>query len=85
MKYDGYRALATKSGKVVRLESRTGRDMSPFFPEIVKGLRSIQADLVIDGELVICDERGRPIFERLKARAAKRKAHVRFRFALAEW
>lgn len=49
----------------VRLESRNGRDMAASFPEVVEALRAIPCDLVIDGELVICDERGRPQFERL--------------------
>jgi bifunctional non-homologous end joining protein LigD len=73
LKYDGFRCLATKKAGKVRLESRNGRDMSASFPELVDAFRSIQSDLVVDGELVICDALGRPVFERLKTRAAKRK------------
>jgi bifunctional non-homologous end joining protein LigD len=73
LKYDGFRCLATKQAKKVRLESRSGRDMSPCFPELVNAFQALEDDLVIDGELVICDDIGRPVFERLKARASKRK------------
>ena len=73
LKLDGFRCLASKRGNRARLESRTGRDMSACFPEIVECLRSLGPDLVIDGELVVLDGHRRPPFERLKARAAKRK------------
>src|SRR5688572_9504945 len=69
LKYDGFRCLATKHGTRVHLESRRGRDMAPSFPEVVEALRAIPHDFVIDGELVICDERGCPQFERLGKRA----------------
>ena len=39
----------------------------------LQAFRELQDDLVLDGELVICDDLGRPVFERLKARASKRK------------
>jgi bifunctional non-homologous end joining protein LigD len=65
LKYDGFRCLTTKRGQRVKLESRRGRDMAASFPEVVEALRAIPHDLVIDGELVICDARGCPQFERL--------------------
>ncbi|MDB5927090.1 MAG: ligase [Betaproteobacteria bacterium] len=73
LKYDGFRVLASKRGKRVRLESRNGRDMTAAFPELVAAMRTIQRDLVIDGELVICDERGCPQFARLGQRARLRR------------
>jgi bifunctional non-homologous end joining protein LigD len=73
LKYDGFRVLASKRGKRVRLESRNGRDMTAAFPELVAAMRTIQRDLVIDGELVICDERGCPQFAKLGQRARLRR------------
>lgn len=51
LKHDGFRCLVTKTGGVVRLESRNGRDLSPYFPELVDEIRPIRADFVADGEL----------------------------------
>jgi bifunctional non-homologous end joining protein LigD len=78
LKHDGFRCLITKRGGGVRLESRSGRDMSPCFPELVDEISPIRADFVADAELVVLDEQGRPIWERLTARhAIKNPARVR--------
>jgi bifunctional non-homologous end joining protein LigD len=76
LKYDGYRVLIHKHSKRLRLESRNGRDMTAAFPELDEELRAIGHDFVADGELVICDERGCPQFERLgrRARMSKRES-----------
>ena len=36
LKYDGFRCLIVKSGPMVRLESRNGRNMAPYFPDSLK-------------------------------------------------
>ena len=69
IKWDGVRALAYVQRGKVRLESRTGRDISAQFPEgeaLVKSLGRRQA--VIDGELVAFDDAGRPSFQVLQGR-----------------
>ena len=73
LKYDGFRCLVSKYRKIVRLESRSGRDMSECFPELVEEIRPIRQDFVIDAELVVLDEQGRPVWERLRARHMIRK------------
>ena len=83
LKHDGFRCLVTKCGELVRLESRSGRDLSPYFPELVDEIRPIRADFVADSELVVLDERGRPVWERLKARHVIRAAN-RIRRAAAD-
>ena len=70
LKHDGFRCLVTKRGRQVRLESRNGRDLGSYFPELVDEIRPIRADFVADSELVVLDEQGRPVWERLKARHA---------------
>jgi ATP-dependent DNA ligase len=47
--------------------------MTAEFPELVAAMRTIQRDLVIDGELAICDDRGCPQFARLGPRARLRR------------
>lgn len=48
--------------------TRTGNDIAKRFPEIVADLKQLP-DVMLDGELVVCDERGHPQFARLSRRA----------------
>ncbi len=68
LKYDGFRVLIAKHGKQMRLLSRRGRDMARSFPELIACLRDLP-DVVIDGELVVLNDMGAPLFERLRWRA----------------
>ncbi|HEV3266539.1 MAG TPA: non-homologous end-joining DNA ligase [Acidimicrobiales bacterium] len=55
-KFDGERCTARKAGDNVRLESRTGKDLSSTYPE-VRAAVAAQAsrDLLLDGEVVAYD------------------------------
>ena len=72
LKYDGFRVLAIHQGETRRVLSRRGNDLSGCFPEIVACLGALP-ELVLDGELVVLDERGKPQFERLRRRALLKK------------
>ena len=71
-KWDGIRIIAEVSARSVRLWTRNGNDKAPQFPEIVHALRSLAAGggpLVLDGEIVALDERGRALrFQALQGR-----------------
>lgn len=71
-KWDGIRIIADVSARDVRLWTRNGNDKAPQFPEIVRALRSLAADggsLVLDGEIVALDRRGRALrFQALQGR-----------------
>src|SRR5215210_6871455 len=60
LKYDGFRCLVSKRQGLVRLESRSGRDFSACFPELVAEIMPIPHEFAADGELVVLDERGCP-------------------------
>lgn len=64
IKYDGYRAIAERNGSEIRLYSRNGVSFSNFYPDILKSLScpEIQHDFVIDGEIVVLDDKGKPNF-----------------------
>ncbi len=68
LKWDGIRALAFggEDGRV-RLQDRHGGDLLPLVPEL-RDLR-VPAGSVLDGEVIVCDTRGRPSYELLAARA----------------
>ena len=53
-KWDGFRALAFRDGNKVELQSKSGRPMTRYFPEMVDALRALKATkFVLDGELVV--------------------------------
>lgn len=56
-KYDGYRAVAYKQGKDVRIISRNMKDLTAQFEEVADALRKLRAPtLVLDGEIAVFDE-----------------------------
>jgi len=55
-KFDGERCVAVKDGDEVRMESRTGKDLTTRYPEIVDAIAAQKAEqLVLDGEVVAFD------------------------------
>ncbi|MBA3651254.1 MAG: ATP-dependent DNA ligase [Chthoniobacterales bacterium] len=69
LKFDGFRALAVKSGEKVQLISRNENDLTKKFPEIAEALEALPCEeCVIDGEVVALDEEGRSSFQLLQAR-----------------
>ena len=84
LKYDGFRCLVSKRRHVVRLESRNGRDLSPYFPELVAEIAPIPHDFVADTELVVLDEKGCPQWNRLTKRHAPRSPDAIRRAAAAD-
>ncbi|MHA6783036.1 non-homologous end-joining DNA ligase [Pseudonocardia saturnea] len=66
IKFDGVRAVAYARDGGLRLFSRNDRDVSSSYPEI--GAIGLDEGVVVDGELVALDARGRPDFGRLQHR-----------------
>jgi len=53
-KWDGFRALAFRDGDEVVLQSRSGKELGRYFPELVDSLRDeLAARCVVDGEVVV--------------------------------
>ncbi len=70
LKYDGYRLIAEKQDAAVHLWSRNGHDLTTSFPEIAQAIYHLPIpQCVIDGEIVVHDERGVPSFSLLQQRA----------------
>ena len=69
LKLDGIRAVVIKNGERVQLFSRLPRELTADFPQIVAALEKLPArQLVMDGELIALDERGRSSFQLLQNR-----------------
>lgn len=90
LKFDGYRALAVKNGRTVRLLSRTQTDLTQHFQRIAADVARLPSEqLVLDGELVALDAEGRPTFQGLQAwyrhmREGRRLALAYYVFDLLE-
>jgi len=68
-KWDGIRAIAYVDGGRVRLQSRSGEDITPRYPEIHPMGRALGSrEVILDGEIVALDEHGRPSFEEIQQR-----------------
>ena len=68
MKFDGYRALAFKMDKEVRLLSRNRKLFNDNYPQLVDALKSLKArNFIVDGEIAALDEKGRSSFQLLQS------------------
>ena len=72
-KYDGFRAIAFVDGDDLFLQSRSGRPLARYFPELVFP----NARYVIDGELLILDDDGHEVFDSLQNRLHPAESRVR--------
>ena len=53
-KWDGFRALVFRDGDQLLLQSRNGKDLSRYFPELLDALRAeVAPRCVLDGEIVV--------------------------------
>src|SRR4051812_14630282 len=69
IKHDGFRVIARKIGKQVRLYSRPGNDLTWRFPIIVEALAGLRSrSCIIDGEAVACGDDGIASFDRIRYR-----------------
>src|SRR5205809_2915908 len=75
LKLDGYRVRAGREGGGARLITRNGHDIVAGFPEIARAITALPYEgLIVDGELVVPDDAGRPSFQRLQNRARVSRA-----------
>ncbi|HEX6915918.1 MAG TPA: DNA ligase D [Chitinophagaceae bacterium] len=66
LKWDGYRAVAETGIKPVRFYSRNGLSFASRYPVIYKALQQIKEKMVLDGEVVLFNEQGKPDFQKLQ-------------------
>jgi ATP-dependent DNA ligase len=56
-KWDGFRCLAFRDGGKIELQSKSGRSMSRYFPELVAALAALKVDkFVLDGEITVASD-----------------------------
>ncbi len=78
-KWDGFRCLVFRDGERVRLQSKAGKPLERYFPELVEALLALgPRRFVLDGEIVV-EHEGRLAFDHLLMRihpAASRIARL---------
>ena len=53
-KWDGFRCLTFRDGKTVELQSKSGRSLTRYFPELVAAIEKLKPKtFVLDGEIVV--------------------------------
>ena len=76
-KWDGFRCLAFKQGGKVRIQSKAGKPLGRYFPDVVESLEALgPARFVLDGEIVI-PVNGRLSFDELLLRVHPAASRVR--------
>jgi len=78
IKWDGYRAIGEARGKDSRLYSRKGTSFNKAFPKIFQELQMLNIRAVIDGEIVVYDENGKPSFQHLQNYSARQKFTIQY-------
>jgi len=53
-KWDGFRCLLFRNGRNIVLQSKSGRALTRYFPELVEAARALKVEtFVVDGEIVV--------------------------------
>lgn len=66
VKWDGYRIISYIENKKVRMDSRSALDYTRKYPPVANALKELGHDAVLDGEVVVFNEEGKPDFDALQ-------------------
>ena len=66
IKWDGYRIISYVNKGEVHMDSRSAKDYTLRYPAIADALKKLGHDAVIDGEVVVFNEKGMPDFDALQ-------------------
>lgn len=66
IKWDGYRAIADLRNDSIGLYSRNGLDFSQKFKKVTNALKLQDHEMILDGEIVAYDDKGKPNFQWLQ-------------------
>src|SRR3984957_12436684 len=75
IKHDGFRILAHRRGRSVRLLTRNGNDLGDRFPLAAAAIEALPVrSCVIDGEAIVCDDNGLAVFDLIRGHATNPSA-----------
>lgn len=78
LKWDGYRIISNITNGKVSLHSRNGISYNSHFPNLVEDLENIPHDVILDGEVVVVDSNGIPVFQALQNYSPQTKGSLKY-------
>jgi bifunctional non-homologous end joining protein LigD len=66
IKWDGYRCIAEVNKKDVLMYSRNGNTFNSSYPLIADAIKKLNINAVLDGEIIVLNEKGDPSFQLLQ-------------------
>lgn len=78
IKWDGYRALAYIENGQIDLLSRNQNSFSATFPLLIKELKKIKDNCLLDGEIVLLDEKGKSQFQLMQNYQRNKEGVLRY-------
>lgn len=55
-KWDGFRCIAFRDGSKITLQSKSGKPLARYFPELLSAIKQLEAvSFVVDGEIIIAE------------------------------
>jgi bifunctional non-homologous end joining protein LigD len=76
MKWDGYRAVAYLNGQQVDLRSRNNKSFNEKFYPLFAAMKEWNINAVVDGEIVVVNEKGIPDFSDLQQWRSEADGHL---------
>ena len=75
IKHDGFRILAHRRGRSIRLVTRNGHDLADRFPLAAEAIEVLpNRSCVIDGEAIVCDDSGLAVFDLIRGHGTSARA-----------
>jgi bifunctional non-homologous end joining protein LigD len=75
IKHDGFRILAHRQGRAVRLITRNGNDLANRFPLGAAAVLALPVrSCVVDAEAIVCDDRGMAVFDLIRGHGRNGRA-----------
>jgi bifunctional non-homologous end joining protein LigD len=75
IKHDGFRILAQRRGRSVRLLTRNGHDFADRFPLAAEAIEALPVkSCVVDGEAIVCNEDGLALFDLIRNHGSNARA-----------
>jgi bifunctional non-homologous end joining protein LigD len=66
LKWDGYRAVAEVGRGETKFYSRNGLSFANKYATVYEALQAVKEDMILDGEVVVFNEDGKPDFQKLQ-------------------
>jgi bifunctional non-homologous end joining protein LigD len=78
IKWDGFRAVASKHKDDIDLYSRNDTDFRMHYPPVLEAVKDLKHDVILDGEIVVVDDDGHSHFEWLQGWRTAPTGHLRY-------